>query len=274
MHAQERQLRVGDRVDQVVDDLALAGGQAVVLATEGDDLVVDLHPGQAGQTVGLQAGAGHQLAGLPGLLVVADLDVLAQFTDRPHGGRQPDFATGLADDLGHGIADLLVVDDAGGIEEQRTETGDVGFAALEFSGVEALDFQAIELRTLVQRLHALHFHGVGGDQQFAADVECDAVFGAEILGGLGAALAQLGLEAAGGVVDARVNHAAVVAGLVAAEAVFLLKDQQRSARALLKQRQGGGQSDDAAADDAVVVGHAGLPWCSCRWICLSGCQTK
>ncbi|MNP17837.1 hypothetical protein D3C76_1102810 [compost metagenome] len=85
------------------------------------------------------------------------------------------------------------------------------------------------------------------------------MLGAEILGGLGAALAQLGFEAARCVVDACMDYAAVVAGLVAAEAGFLLQDQQGRAGALLQQGHRSGEADDAAADDAVVVSHAGVP---------------
>ncbi|MNJ36319.1 hypothetical protein D3C77_311020 [compost metagenome] len=72
----------------------------------------------------------------------------------------------------------------------------------------------------------MHFQRRGGHQQFAADVELDLVLGAEVLGGLGATLAQVGLEAARGVVDARVDHATVVAGLVPGEGVFLLQNYQ------------------------------------------------
>ncbi|MCY1458925.1 hypothetical protein D9M71_763520 [compost metagenome] len=55
------------------------------------------------------------------------------------------FAACGLDHPGHGLAHLLVIDDAGGIEKQPAEADDVRLAALQFSGVEAFDFQAILL---------------------------------------------------------------------------------------------------------------------------------
>ncbi|MNM82680.1 hypothetical protein D3C81_947150 [compost metagenome] len=129
----------------MVDDVVLAGRQAEVFAAERDDLVVDLDSGQRCQSVRLQTGTGHQLTGLPGLVITADGDAVAALDDRAHGGRQLHFAACGLDHPGHGLAHLLVIDDAGGIEKQPAEADDVRLAALQFSGVEAFDFQAILL---------------------------------------------------------------------------------------------------------------------------------
>ncbi|MNE50270.1 hypothetical protein D3C80_1448350 [compost metagenome] len=188
--------------------------------------MVDLDPGQGCQAVRLQAGAGHQLAGAPDLVVAADGDLVGGLDDGPHGGLQLYFAAEPLDDPGHGFADLLVVDDTGGIEEQAAEADDVRLAPLQFLGIQLLDLQTVLLRTLIEGVHALDFQRRGCHQQLAADVELDLVLGAELLGGLGTALAQVGLEAARGVVDPRVDHATVVAGLVPGEGVFLLQNYQ------------------------------------------------
>ncbi|MNM86258.1 hypothetical protein D3C81_984030 [compost metagenome] len=82
------------------------------------------------------------------------------------------------------------------------------------------------LRTLVQRVHALNFQRGRGNQQFATDIERDLVLAAERLGCLGATLAQVSLEAAGGVIDTRMDHATVVSGLMPGQARFLFQDQQ------------------------------------------------
>ena len=67
------------------------------------------------------------------------------------------------------------------------------------------------------------------------------------------------LSEPGRVVDARVDHAGVVAALVRGEAVLLLQHHHRGVRAPLEQGQGGGQPDDAAADDGVLTVHAAAP---------------
>ena len=258
VHAEERQFRVGDRVDQVIDDLILAGGQAEVFAAKRNDLVIDLDPGHGRQAIGLQTGAGHQLPGLPHAVMAADGDLVGAFLDRGDGGLQADFAAGGFDHPGHGLAHLFVIDDPGGIEEQTAKTDDIRLAAAQLSGVQLFDLQAVLLRALMQGMHALDFQRRRGHQQLAADLELDLVFGAEVLGRLGTALAQVGFETARRVIDAGMDYAAVVAGLVPGEDVFLLQDQQRRAGLTLQQGHGGGEADDAAADDAVVVDHAGV----------------
>ena len=67
--------------------------------------------------------------------------------------------------------------------------------------------------------------------------------------------AELRLERAGLVVDAGVDDAAVVAGLVGGELGLLLADDERTATGALQQRPRGRQADDAAADDRDVVCH-------------------
>ena len=98
-----------------------------------------------------------------------------------------------------------------------------------------------------------------GDDELAGGLERYAVGAAEVLGRLLARAAQLRLERARGVVDARVDHAGVVAALVRGEAVLLLQHHHRGVRAPLEQGQGGGQPDDAAADDGVLTVHAAAP---------------
>ncbi len=255
VHPEERQLRIGDRVDQVIDDVVLRRRQTEVFAAEGDDLVVDLHPGHHRQAIRLQAGAGHQLLRLPAAAVAADGDAVGAFLDRGDGLAQADLAALAADHPGHGVADFAVVDDAGGVEEQPAKADDIRFALAQLLGVQALHLQAVLLRALVQGLHALHFQGVGRHQHLAADLELDPVLAAELLGGLGATLAQVGLEAARSVVDACVDHPAVVPGLVLGQDVFLFQDDQRSAGLALEDLHRRSQADDAAADDAKVINH-------------------
>jgi hypothetical protein len=63
------------------------------------------------------------------------------------------------------------------------------------------------------------------------------------------------------------NDAAVVAALMAAYAIFLLKQQEVGAGKALRNFKGHGQADDSAADDDDVVASTnhGLRWRVCAF---------
>jgi len=164
--------------------------------------------------------------GLPRFAAGVDGDLVGVFRNGGDGALQADLTALSANHLGHGFADFAVIDNAGRIEKQAAQTDDVGFALAQLVGVQAFDLQLIQLRARIKCLHALHFQGRGGHQQLAAHLELDPVFAAKPFGGLGAAFAQIGLEAAGGVVDAGVNHPAVMPGLVLGQRGFFFQDHQ------------------------------------------------
>ena len=91
--------------------------------------------------------------------------------------------------------------------------------------------------------------------ELAARLVGDPVFVAESLGGLGATPAEVGLEAAGLVVDAGVDDAAVVPGLVAGEARLLLDQEHGGTRPDAAELERRRQPHDPAADDAEIVDH-------------------
>ena len=76
---------------------------------------------------------------------------------------------------------------------------------------------------------------------------------AEGLGGLVAFQAETRLQAARGVVDAGMDHATVVAGLVPGRAGLFLQQEDFCVRVNLGQLHGRGHAHDAAADDDEVV---------------------
>lgn len=87
--------------------------------------------------------------------------------------------------------------------------------------------QAVGGGAIPQGAHPLHLQRRGGDQHLAADVVADAVLLAKGFGGAVAGEAKLRLEAAGRVVHPGVDHAAVMAGLMAGRAGLFF--QQRNA---------------------------------------------
>jgi len=85
--------------------------------------------------------------------------------------------------------------------------------------------QAIGLATLQQLLETRDLCFAGGHNHLPADFMLQAVLAAEFHHGGGALDAKLGLQGSGLVINAGVNHAAVVPALVTGDSVFLF-DQQ------------------------------------------------
>src|SRR5262249_54384597 len=95
-----------------------------------------------------------------------------------------------------------------------------------------------------------------GDNHLAAAVGWNALLLAVCVQLALSLHAQLRLERARRVVDARVQHPAVVAGLVAADAPLLVEDAQAQLRIADEQLAGDRQADNARTDhDDVVAAH-------------------
>ncbi len=91
----------------------------------------------------------------------------------------------------------------------------------------------------------------------------DAVLVAVLVQRAGAADAEVGLQRPRGVVDALVDDAAVVAGLVRGDPGLALQHDHLAPRHPVQELTGDGQPEDAAADNgkiaiAVGAGHAAL----------------
>ena len=110
---------------------------------------------------------------------------------------------------------------------------------------------------LVQRAQARDLFLRGGDDHLAAAVVLDPVRVTELDGQPGPFHTELGLVRARLVVDAGVDHPAVVPGLVVPSSDSFSRIATTPGRAL-HDRACGGQPDDPAADDHHVepVGHA------------------
>lgn len=86
----------------------------------------------------------------------------------------------------------------------------------------------------------------------ARPLEADAVRLAQLVQQILAADAQLRLEAAGPVVDARVDYLAVARASLGADGVVAL-DEERGCVVALGEFAGNGEADDAAAYDLTMV---------------------
>ena len=95
------------------------------------------------------------------------------FLDVGDLARGEDRAAALADDGGHRLGDLRVIDDAGGLDQETAQAADAWFAPGRFGLVEPLDVEAVGAGALLERLHAGQFRGLRRHQQLAALLEGD-----------------------------------------------------------------------------------------------------
>lgn len=130
--------------------------------------------------------------------------------------------------------------------------GDVWFTTAELGLVDALAVEAVDGCPFLEGRQAFGFQCGGGHEQLAGLLVPEPVFPAKVLGLLRARLAEAGLQAVRGVVDTRVDDAAVVPGLVRGQRVRSLQHDQGRAGILTQQLIGRCQSHDAAAHHAVI----------------------
>ena len=116
---------------------------------------------------------------------------------------------------------------------------------------------AVLARGPLERVEATELVGVDRDDELAALVVGKVALGAVLLQQLPPARAELGLQAAGAVVEAGVDDAGVVAGLVGGEPILLLEDHHAHSWSAQGDLASDGQADDAASDDAdALLAHA------------------
>ena len=87
-----------------------------------------------------------------------------------------------------------------------------------------------------------------------------AVLVAVLVEGVAAGRAELGLQGAGGVVDARVDDAGVVARLVGGDLGLSLEHEDSRVRVAAEELAGGGEAEDARSDDDDVPGRSVHQW--------------
>ena len=235
MNAEEGEGGVGDGVDEMVDEVLTGGFEEIVFPAKGDDAGVAAFSGEGGDAVAVEAGAVNEEVGL--VFSVKD-PVGFDFGD---GGVCEDLGTGRGEEGDHGVADVLVVDDAFFGDAEGEEAGGMGFDfANLFGGEEKEAVETVLLATGVEVVEAGEFGGVGGDDEFAADFVTDRVFLAEGEHLPDAVDGEAGFGGAGLVVEAGMEDSGVVAGLVATDGGFLFKDGDLCMWEAVLESEGGG----------------------------------
>jgi hypothetical protein len=121
--------------------------------------------------------------------------------------------------------------------------------------IQALDLDAIDAPALLQGGQARVLLGIARDDELAAALQGQAALGAERLPSGVAVAGEARLEALSAVIDPAVQHTAVAAAGMLAEAGLFVDEGQVGARVALLECAGDGEADDAGADDEVVCIH-------------------
>ena len=254
MHPQKGEARVGNRIDQPFDQVMAAGRQLVVLAAEGNDADVGVLPRHPRQAVGVEAGAVDDVPGLQGAAFRFQSGGAGRRPGADYGGAGKNVAAGRLELAGVGVGHAHIVHNAGMRRPQGAHAGGVGFNLRQPFRADNLQVgNAVGYAPLVEVLQPSQLAFVGGDNHLAAGVVFNFVAVAEVNETVFAGHAEPGFPGAGTVVDAGVNDAAVVPGLVLRQARLFLNDGHAQIGAAFQQLHGRGQPDDAAAHDAHIV---------------------
>ena len=248
-------LRIGHRIDQVPHQLLALGADLVILAAEREDAHLALFAGEFGYAVAMQAGAVDQK--VRGEFAGRGFDgPAAAARDHAIGARAGDHADTAIGEFGDQRgAHAGVIHDAFLGHAQRGHAAHVRFDLAHLLTLEpAQAFESVGGAALVQGAQALDFDFAGGDHELAADFVRDGVLLAERHHLADAGNGQPGFHGTRLVIEAAVQHAAVVAGLVASHARLLFQQGDARAGKSFTQLVGGGQAHDASADDGEAPG--------------------
>ncbi len=257
--AEGEHFRVGQRIDEGVDERGAGAADFAIFAAHGIDF-----PGmvaeQGGDFVGVEAGGVDDAAGLDGFalgfLAVADAQFGANgfISARLEGGdlRVGDDASALpGGDAGVGFYEFLGGENARAGNFQRGHAGDVRLACVNCGGVnDAHAGDAVGFAAALQVFQFRGLVGIGGDEEFSRAAMGNVVGGAEFVGQAVAFEAVARFEGIFRVVEAGMDHAAVAraGGHAGTRKGFDEEDVVPAEREF----PGDGAADDSAADDEDV----------------------
>ena len=250
--AQERQGRVWHGVDQAAHDGVAVDAQ--VGAAERDDAGFGGCPRKDCHPVRPQARAGDCPVGPILADGVDEYGRVVFAAEAGDLGGQGELDTGLAQLAFQGAGDGGEIDDsgAGGVQCRHASAFRLDLADL--AGVDAAQARdAVGVGALFQVGQPGQFVFADRDDELAAAFDRDLVLLAVLVHELRAGHAQPGLERAGGVVNAGMDDAGVVAGLVLGHLGGLVDDQDLGVRVADQEFPGDGQAYDSGTDYGDVM---------------------
>ena len=175
MYAEERECRVGDRIDQAFNEVRRLRCQLVVLAAEGDDPHVWVQSGQPSQPIAVESGTVDEL-------IRAKFFSLGRDGHRIRLGHNPDdplvdadLAARLLDMTPECVAHPREVNDARRLDAYGRDSGDVRLVLFSLVGADHPAWDAIGLPSPIELLESRHLREFGSHHELAADVDKDPV---------------------------------------------------------------------------------------------------
>jgi hypothetical protein len=248
MNAQERKVRVGHRVDEVLDEVALLRPELVVLATERHDLRPRLHPAEPSHAVAVEPCAVDERPRTKSTFVGARHHRATRLGDAHHLGTRPQLAPLLLHEIGERLSHLREINNPRARHPDGGQAGRVGLYLLELLRAYPLDLEAVLQPPLVEVLEERYLIRFGRNDDLAADFVLYPTLPAELDESPRSLLAEASLQAPRLVVDAAVYDPAVVPGLVPGPASFFLQNHEPRAGMTLQKCPRGREADDAATD--------------------------
>jgi hypothetical protein len=252
VHAEERQRRVRHRVDLPAHELRPREPQ--VGAAERDDPHVGPRAGRRGEAVRPGARAGHGPPRAHGRRAPVEhrLHVIRPLEQRANAVADPDLAPVRPHVVRVGGGHRAVVDHP---RVRRVQCREAARRRLDRGDLVRPEprhpLHPVRLRSALELVEPGEVGVAHGHHELPAALHGDPALRAVRVERGGALHAQPRLQRPGRVVEAGVDHAAVVAGLVRAEPVLPLEhDDPPSAQ---RELPGGGQPDDPPARDRDVV---------------------
>src|SRR5271165_2556227 len=180
VYAEERELRIGHRVNEIVDEMLAFRLELVVLPAKGNDLCLIPRTSHAAHTVAMQAGAVDDEIGL--IIAAARINVPVPVAIQMRDfRREPDIPATSGNFAYHGARHGRVVHNAFLRNTKRFNTGGMGF---DFANLLALEqFYALETvgdAALHQIVQAREFFRLGGNHDLSAEIERDVMLLAEL----------------------------------------------------------------------------------------------
>ncbi len=267
---EERERRVGDRVDEPADEVPPLGPEREVVAPERDDPRLGRRPAQQRRGDPRARLRRRPPVAASSVPPVVSTTVAPPRRASPTTRRAEQELASLGDDVRReGVGDPGEVDDGGAGRVERLDAGDARLELTEPLGPDQLDAgHAVRDGPAVQLGEPRPLGLVGRDDHLPAAEDRDPPLVAVPEQALRALDAQPRLERSGRVVDAAVHDAARAPGLVAGDAVLLLDEREPEARAARLQLPRDREPEDPASDDDRVVARhrrpaAGAPTSAC-----------
>ena len=252
--SEKRQAWIRDGIHQRTNERPFLGLEPQVGAAEGDDAGLGRGARQHRQAIGPCAGAENGVAGLELAAGVADVEVTASRLDSGDLARERDPASCALEVSPESRRDRAVVDDPGAGGVQRRDAAHLRLDVRELLSRETPKVTGpVRPAAVLELVERRNLRLVDRDDHLPAALDGDPAAIAELVERASAAHAQARLQRARRVVDARMHDAGVVPGLVAADSVLLVEDDDGEARMTERKLARGRQPEDPGPDDEEVA---------------------